>query len=133
MASATQRSVRARSRPSQLARSGDRRSLAALALGIGNHFLEAMDQAAETAGRRSATSSVRLVGHLAVGLVSLRSDRHEKDVHWLGLRYRGFAGSRFAGSGFAVVVSGPGRGRQPDRRGTWHVHVARPEHAHIAT
>ena len=60
--------------------------------------LEAMDQAAETAGRRLRDVVVRLVGHLAVRLVTLGSDRHEKDVHWLGLRYRGFAGSGFAGS-----------------------------------
>ena len=101
--------------PEPAARNADRRALAALPLGIRNHFLEAMDHAAEEAGRRLRDGIGRLIGHFAVGLVSLRSDRHEKDVHWLGLRYRGFAGSRSrVRSRCRAVVA---------RHGPWPSHV----------
>src|SRR4051812_10351903 len=70
------------------------RPLPALALRVGDHLLEAMDETAEKARSRLRDTVVRLIGHFTVRLVTLRADRHEKNVHRRGLtipRLRPFA------------------------------------------
>src|SRR4029453_12816501 len=66
------------------------RPMAALAFGIGNHLPEAMNEPAEEPRRGLPLLVVRVVGNLAIQLVSLGTDGHEIDLHGLGQRYLGF-------------------------------------------